>query len=69
MISRDNAERGYSAEAIVDYDPARMPGLHLIHICPQFSRTISQLSAGAHGGHLQPVHLPQTPSPPRMKPS
>jgi phosphoribulokinase len=37
-ISRDNAERGYSAEAIVDTILRRMPD-YINHICPQFSRT------------------------------
>lgn len=37
-ISRDNAERGYSAEAIVDTILRRMPD-YVNHITPQFSRT------------------------------
>ena len=37
-ISRDNAERGYSAEATVDTILRRMPD-YINHICPQFSRT------------------------------
>jgi phosphoribulokinase len=37
-ISRDNAERGYSAETIVDTILRRMPD-YINHICPQFSRT------------------------------
>jgi phosphoribulokinase len=37
-ISRDNAERGYSAEAIVDTILRRMPD-YINHITPQFSRT------------------------------
>ncbi|MEO1002951.1 MAG: phosphoribulokinase [Cyanobacteria bacterium J06638_7] len=37
-ISRDNAERGYSAEAVVDTILRRMPD-YINHICPQFSRT------------------------------
>ena len=37
-IHRDNAERGYSAEAIVDTILRRMPD-YINHICPQFSRT------------------------------
>ena len=37
-IQRDNAERGYSAEAIVDTILRRMPD-YINHICPQFSRT------------------------------
>ncbi len=37
-ISRDNAERGYSAEAIVDTILRRMPD-YINHICPQFSLT------------------------------
>ena len=37
-IHRDNAERGYSAEAIVDTILLRMPD-YINHICPQFSRT------------------------------
>ena len=37
-IQRDNAERGYSAEAIVDTILRRMPD-YINHITPQFSRT------------------------------
>ena len=37
-ISRDNAERGYSADVIVDTILRRMPD-YINHICPQFSRT------------------------------
>jgi len=37
-IARDNAERGYSAEAIVDTILRRMPD-YVNHITPQFSRT------------------------------
>jgi phosphoribulokinase len=37
-ISRDNAERGYSAEAIVETILRRMPD-YVNHIAPQFSRT------------------------------
>jgi phosphoribulokinase len=37
-IARDNAERGYSAEVIVDTILRRMPD-YINHICPQFSRT------------------------------
>jgi phosphoribulokinase len=37
-IHRDNAERGYSAETIVDAILRRMPD-YINHICPQFSRT------------------------------
>ena len=37
-IHRDNAERGYSAEAIVDTILRRMPD-YINHICPQFSQT------------------------------
>ncbi len=37
-IHRDNAERGYSAEAIVDTILRRMPD-YINHITPQFSRT------------------------------
>jgi phosphoribulokinase len=37
-IARDNAERGYSAEAIVDTILRRMPD-YINHITPQFSRT------------------------------
>ncbi|MCB1754557.1 MAG: phosphoribulokinase [Gammaproteobacteria bacterium] len=37
-IHRDNAERGYSAEAIVDTILRRMPD-YVHHIAPQFSRT------------------------------
>jgi len=37
-IFRDNAERGYSAEAIVDTILRRMPD-YVNHITPQFSRT------------------------------
>ncbi len=37
-ISRDNAERGYSAAAVVDTILRRMPD-YINHICPQFSRT------------------------------
>ena len=37
-ISRDSAERGYSAEAIVDTILRRMPD-YINHICPQFSLT------------------------------
>jgi phosphoribulokinase len=37
-IHRDNAERGYSAEVIVDTILRRMPD-YINHICPQFSRT------------------------------
>ena len=37
-IFRDNAERGYSAEAIVDTILRRMPD-YVNHIAPQFSRT------------------------------
>ncbi|NJN24146.1 MAG: phosphoribulokinase [Acaryochloridaceae cyanobacterium RL_2_7] len=37
-ISRDNAERGYSAQAIVDTILRRMPD-YVNHITPQFSRT------------------------------
>nr|YP_002048771.1 Phosphoribulokinase [Paulinella chromatophora]ACB42561.1 Phosphoribulokinase [Paulinella chromatophora] len=37
-IQRDNAERGYSAEAIVDTILRRMPD-YINYICPQFSRT------------------------------
>ena len=37
-ISRDNAERGYSAEATVDTILRRMPD-YINHICPQFSQT------------------------------
>jgi phosphoribulokinase len=37
-IHRDNAERGYSAEAIVDTILRRMPD-YVNHITPQFSRT------------------------------
>ena len=37
-IFRDNAERGYSAEAIVDTIMRRMPD-YITHITPQFSRT------------------------------
>ena len=37
-IHRDNAERGYSAEAIVDTILRRMPD-YINHICPQFSLT------------------------------
>ena len=37
-ISRDNAERGYSAKAIVDTILRRMPD-YVNHITPQFSRT------------------------------
>ena len=37
-IHRDNAERGYSAEAIVDTILRRMPD-YIHHITPQFSRT------------------------------
>ena len=37
-IFRDNAERGYSAEAIVDTILRRMPD-YINHITPQFSRT------------------------------
>ncbi len=37
-IFRDNAERGYSAEAIVDTIMRRMPD-YITHVTPQFSRT------------------------------
>ncbi len=37
-IHRDNAERGYSAEAVVDTILRRMPD-YVNHIAPQFSRT------------------------------
>jgi phosphoribulokinase len=37
-IARDNAERGYSADVIVDTILRRMPD-YINHICPQFSRT------------------------------
>jgi phosphoribulokinase len=37
-IHRDNAERGYSAEAIVDTIMRRMPD-YIRHITPQFSLT------------------------------
>jgi len=37
-IHRDNAERGYSEEAIVDTIMRRMPD-YMAHITPQFSRT------------------------------
>ncbi len=37
-IQRDNAERGYSAETIVDTILRRMPD-YINHICPQFSLT------------------------------
>jgi phosphoribulokinase len=37
-IARDNAERGYSAEATVETILRRMPD-YINHICPQFSRT------------------------------
>ncbi len=37
-IFRDNAERGYSEEAIVDTILRRMPD-YILHITPQFSRT------------------------------
>ena len=37
-IARDNAERGYSAEATVDTILRRMPD-YINHICPQFTRT------------------------------
>lgn len=37
-IHRDNAERGYSAETIVDTILRRMPD-YINHICPQFSKT------------------------------
>ena len=37
-IHRDNAERGYSADVIVDTILRRMPD-YINHICPQFSRT------------------------------
>ncbi len=37
-IFRDNAERGYSAEAIIDTILRRMPD-YINHITPQFSRT------------------------------
>ena len=37
-IHRDNAERGYSAEAIVDTILRRMPD-YINHICPQFGET------------------------------
>jgi len=37
-IHRDNAERGYSEEAIVDTIMRRMPD-YITHITPQFSRT------------------------------
>ena len=37
-IHRDNAERGYSAETIVDTILRRMPD-YINHICPQFSLT------------------------------
>jgi phosphoribulokinase len=37
-IHRDNAERGYSAETIVDTILRRMPD-YINHICPQFSET------------------------------
>lgn len=37
-IHRDNAERGYSAEATVDTIMRRMPD-YINYICPQFSRT------------------------------
>jgi phosphoribulokinase len=37
-IHRDNAERGYSAEAIVDTIMRRMPD-YILHITPQFSLT------------------------------
>ncbi|MGB5454190.1 MAG: phosphoribulokinase [Sedimenticolaceae bacterium] len=37
-IHRDNAERGYSPEAVVDTIMRRMPD-YILHITPQFSRT------------------------------
>ena len=37
-IHRDNAERGYSAEAIVDTILRRMPD-YINYICPQFGET------------------------------
>jgi phosphoribulokinase len=37
-IHRDNAERGYSPEAVVDTIMRRMPD-YITHITPQFSRT------------------------------
>ncbi len=37
-IHRDNAERGYSAETIVETILRRMPD-YINHICPQFSKT------------------------------
>ncbi len=61
-IARDNAERGYSAEATVDTILRRMPD-YINHICPQFQPHGHQLPAGAHRGHLQPVHDPEHPHP------
>ncbi|TGG82429.1 MAG: phosphoribulokinase [Aphanocapsa feldmannii 277cV] len=37
-IHRDNSERGYSAETIVDTILRRMPD-YINHVCPQFSQT------------------------------
>ena len=37
-IHRDNAERGYSAETIIETILRRMPD-YINHICPQFSKT------------------------------
>ena len=55
-IHRDNAERGYSAEAIVDTILRRMD--YINHICPQFSETDINFQRSPRG-YVQSFHLSQ----------
>ena len=61
-IHRDSAERGYSAEAIVDTILRRMPD-YINHITPQFSRTDINFQRVLHGRHLEPFIARDIPTP------
>ena len=54
-IHRDCAERGYSADVIVDTILRRMPD-YVNYITPQFSRTDINFQRVLHRRHLQPLH-------------
>ena len=60
-IIRDKTQRGYSTEAVTDTILRRMPD-YVNYICPQFEHTHVNFQR-AGGGHLQPLHRRDIPSP------
>ena len=61
-IHRDTAERGYSAEAVVDTILRRMPD-YVNYITPQFSAYARQLPTRVGGGYLNPFIARDIPTP------